>query len=121
MSGNPAHLPFVLAWQWDAGTIELRSASSTGDALPVDERAQATRPDVFLLDIGLPRMHGHERARRLRTTDAGRDATLIALTVYGQASEREKAQAAGFDHYMVKPPDRAALQRLRQSLPILPR
>ena len=81
------------------------------------ERAQATRPDVFLLDIGLPRMDGHELARRLRATDAGSDATLIALTGYGQAAEREKAQAAGFDHYMVKPPDPVALQRLLQSVP----
>ena len=85
------------------------------------ERAQATRPDVFLLDIGLPRMDGHELARRLRTTDAGRDATLIALTGYGQATEREKAQAAGFDHYMIKPPDPVALQRLLQSVPKRPR
>jgi CheY-like chemotaxis protein len=66
-------------------------------------------------------MDGHELARRLRATDAGRDATLIALTGYGQASEREKARAAGFDHYMVKPPDPAALQRLLQSLPMRPR
>ena len=80
------------------------------------ERAQATRPDVFLLDIGLPRMDGHELARRLRATDAGRDALLVALTGYGQAAEREKAQAAGFDHYLVKPPDPQALRRLLQSV-----
>ena len=82
------------------------------------ERAQATQPDVFLLDIGLPRMDGHELARRLRATDAGRGATLIALTGYGQAAERQKAQAAGFDHYMVKPPDPVVLQHLLQSVPI---
>ena len=76
------------------------------------ERALATRPDVALLDIGLPRMDGHELARRLRATPEGQAMTLIALTGYGQASEREKAAAAGFDHYLVKPPDPQALQRL---------
>ena len=80
------------------------------------ERVQATRPDVCLLDIGLPRMDGNELARRLRATPAGRDATLIALTGYGQASDREKAAQAGFDHYMVKPPDPETLEQLLQSV-----
>ncbi|HEY9029574.1 MAG TPA: response regulator, partial [Burkholderiaceae bacterium] len=75
-----------------------------------------TRPHIYLLDIGLPRMDGHELARRLRATDAGRDATLIALTGYGQAAEREKAANAGFDHYLVKPPDPVALRRLLESV-----
>ena len=85
------------------------------------ERVQATRPDVCLLDIGLPRMDGNELARRLRATAAGRDATLIALTGYGQASDREKAAQAGFDHYMVKPPDPVALRDLLRSVPAAPR
>ena len=80
------------------------------------ERAQATRPDVCLLDIGLPRMDGHELARRLRATPEGRAATLIALTGYGGAADREKAAQAGFDHYMVKPPNPEALGRLLQSV-----
>jgi signal transduction histidine kinase len=86
------------------------------DPMVALERAARTRPDVFLLDIGLPRMDGHELARRLRATDAGRGATLIALTGYGQAAEREKAAQAGFDHYLVKPPDPVALRRLLGSL-----
>ncbi len=80
------------------------------------ERAQATRPDVCLLDIGLPRMDGHELARRLRATPEGRHATLIALTGYGQAADREKAAQAGFDHYLVKPLDPEVLERLLQSV-----
>ncbi|HEY8976201.1 MAG TPA: ATP-binding protein, partial [Burkholderiaceae bacterium] len=86
------------------------------DPVAALERAARTRPDVFLLDIGLPRMDGHELARRLRATDAGRDATLVALTGYGQATEREKAAQAGFDHYMVKPPDPVALRQLLGSV-----
>jgi len=84
-------------------------------------RAIATRPDVALLDIGLPRMDGHELARRLRATPEGRAMTLIALTGYGQQSEREKAAQAGFDHYLVKPPEPAGLQRLLESVPVRPR
>jgi signal transduction histidine kinase/CheY-like chemotaxis protein len=86
------------------------------DPVAALERAARTRPDVFLLDIGLPRMDGHELARRLRATDAGRSATLVALTGYGQAAEREKAAQAGFDHYMVKPPDPVALRQLLGSV-----
>ncbi len=80
------------------------------------ERAQATRPDVCLLDIGLPRMDGHELARRLRAAEGTRTATLVALTGYGQAADREKAARAGFDHYMVKPPNPEALLRLLASV-----
>ena len=80
------------------------------------ERAQATRPDVCLLDIGLPGMDGNELARRLRATPEGRAATLIALTGYGGAADREKAAQAGFDHYMVKPPNPEMLEQLLQSV-----
>ena len=86
------------------------------DPVAALERAQATRPDVCLLDIGLPRMDGNELARRLRATPEGRAATLIALTGYGQASDREKAAQAGFDHYMVKPPNPETLEQLLRSL-----
>ena len=88
------------------------------DPLVAFERAQATRPDVCLLDIGLPRMDGHELARRLRATPEGRAATLIALTGYGGAADREKAAQAGFDHYMVKPPNPEALERRLQSVAV---
>ena len=80
------------------------------------ERVQATRPDVCLLDIGLPRMDGHELARRLRATPEGRAATLVALTGYSGAADREKATRAGFDHYMVKPPNPQALACLLQAV-----
>ena len=83
-----------------------------GDPVIALERAQATRPDVFVLDIGLPRMDGHELARRLRASPAGAGATLIALTGYGQPADRERAARAGFDHYLVKPVDPVALERL---------
>ena len=105
----------MLAMLLEDGGYEVMTETDPVIAL---ERAQETRPDVCLLDIGLPRMDGHELARRLRATDAGHAMTLVALTGYGQASEREKAAQAGFDHYMVKPPDPVALRRLLGSVPV---
>jgi signal transduction histidine kinase/ActR/RegA family two-component response regulator len=108
----------MLAMLLEDGGYEVMTESDPVIAL---ERVQETRPDVCLLDIGLPRMDGHELARRLRATDAGRGATLVALTGYGQASEREKAAQAGFDHYLVKPPDPAALRHLLRSVRVAAR
>jgi signal transduction histidine kinase/CheY-like chemotaxis protein len=68
-------------------------------------RARREHPDVLLLDIGLPDMDGYELARRLRAQPENAGATLVALTGYGQNQDREEAQQAGFDHYLVKPAD----------------
>jgi PAS domain S-box-containing protein len=69
------------------------------------ERARRERPEVLLLDIGLPDMDGYELARRLRAQPENARALLVALTGYGQHQDREEAQQAGFDHYLVKPAD----------------
>jgi len=71
--------------------------------------AQVAAPDVFLLDIGLPEMDGTELARRLRLLPACAGAVLVAVTGYGQESDRERTRAAGFDHHLVKPLDVKAL------------
>jgi signal transduction histidine kinase/ActR/RegA family two-component response regulator len=76
------------------------------------QRAAAHWPQVFILDIGLPGMDGCELARRLRVMPRGGQATLIALTGYGQQADRDKAREAGFDHHLVKPADPEALRRL---------
>ena len=60
-------------------------------------------PEVALLDIGLPVIDGLELARRLRELDACRDTLLIAVTGYGQPSDRQRTRAAGFAHHLVKP------------------
>ncbi|MCW8193984.1 PAS domain S-box protein [Proteobacteria bacterium 005FR1] len=67
-------------------------------------------PDVVLLDIGLPGMDGYEVARRLRRSPGTRQAVLAALTGYGQARDRERTEAAGFDAHFVKPVDLSALE-----------
>jgi CheY-like chemotaxis protein len=69
-------------------------------------------PDIVLLDIGLPEMDGYEVATRLRRSNRAIDPLLIAVTGYGQADDRERSKAAGFDHHLVKPVDLAALLSL---------
>ena len=62
-------------------------------------------PEICLLDIGLPGMDGYELARRIRALPQGAQPLLVALTGYGQESDRRTAAAAGFDRYVVKPLD----------------
>jgi CheY-like chemotaxis protein/two-component sensor histidine kinase len=78
--------------------------------------AEQFRPEVVLLDIGMPKMNGFEAARRIREQPWGRDVLLIALTGWGQDRDRRRSQSAGFDAHLVKPVDHAALMRVLASL-----
>ena len=69
------------------------------------------RPDVILLDIGLPKLNGYEACRLIREQPNDKDVVLIALTGWGQDADRRRAHEAGFDHHMVKPVDPQALMR----------
>jgi CheY-like chemotaxis protein len=71
------------------------------------------RPDVVLVDVGLPGVSGYEVARRLRT-DLGRASVLVALTGYGQAADRQRARDAGFDVHVTKP---ASVEDVLRALP----
>ncbi|HXD42603.1 MAG TPA: response regulator [Ramlibacter sp.] len=82
--------------------FDVRVASEGMAALKI---AVDFRPDVVLLDIGLPDMNGFEVAHRLRTQPESRDALLIALTGYGEPESRTRSAQAGFDFHMVKPAD----------------
>ena len=73
------------------------------------EAARSFRPDVVLLDIGLPGMDGFHVARLLRAEDCGRDARIIAISGYGHEEDRRRSREAGFDHYLVKPIDYRSL------------
>lgn len=88
---------------------EVRVASSGPDGL---EAALETRPNVVLIDIGLPGMDGYEVARRLRARADGPRPLLIALTGYGREDDRRRAFACGFDHHLTKPVDADALRAL---------
>jgi PAS domain S-box-containing protein len=81
------------------------------------DAARAHRPDVVLLDIGLPGMDGYQVAEQLRREDFGRNAHVIAVTGYGKAEDRLRAHTAGFDHFITKPVDYSTLL----SLMVLPR
>ena len=74
--------------------------------------AQTFHPDTALLDIGMPQLNGYEVARALRQEPWGAGITLIALTGWGQESDRQKAIDAGFDRHLTKPIDPDALESL---------
>jgi len=82
------------------------------------ERAFSDRPEVALIDIGLPGLDGNEVARRIRSILGEEEISLIAMTGYGQPEDRRRALQAGFDCYLVKPVDPAVLsQLLREARP----
>lgn len=74
------------------------------------------RPEVVLLDIGLPKRDGHEVCRRVREQDWGKEIVMIALTGWGQADDRRKSQEAGFNGHLVKPVDYDKLLELLTKL-----
>lgn len=74
------------------------------------------RPDVVLLDIGLPKLDGHEVCRRVREQSWGRDIVIIALTGWGQEDDRRKSLEAGFNGHLVKPVDYEKLLELLNEL-----
>jgi CheY-like chemotaxis protein/nitrogen-specific signal transduction histidine kinase len=87
------------------------------DGLEALELAEAFRPEVILLDIGLSKLNGYDACRRLRKRLWGKDASIIATTGWGQDEDRRRSADAAFDHHLIKPVDRAALQGLLRALP----
>jgi PAS domain S-box-containing protein len=77
--------------------------------------AGALRPDVVLLDIGMPKLNGYDACRRIREQPWGQGMFLIALTGWGQEEDRRRTEEAGFNHHMVKPVDPAVLMKLLAS------
>jgi DNA-binding response OmpR family regulator len=70
------------------------------------------RPDVILLDIGLPKLNGYEACRRIREQLWGKNVVLIAVTGWAQEEDRRLSHEAGFDYHMVKPVDPQELMKL---------
>jgi PAS domain S-box-containing protein len=79
--------------------------------------AATFRPDVVLLDLGLPRLNGYDVARKIRAQEGGSGILLVALTGWGQARDRERTGAAGFDHHMTKPVEFDVLLELLHEAP----
>ena len=79
--------------------FDVRSACEAEDIVPLAERF---RPDVCLLDIGMPRCDGYETAKKLRRL-YGRGSLLVAVTAYATERDRARAREAGFDLHIAKP------------------
>ncbi|MDE2264099.1 MAG: response regulator [Gammaproteobacteria bacterium] len=96
---------------------EVFTATNGGTALQSAERHQ---PEVALLDIGMPMLDGYEVAKRIRAQPWGQRITLVALTGWGQDSDRRRSREAGFDSHLVKPLDLEILTDLLARLPSTP-
>lgn len=82
------------------------------DGLAAVPLAESFRPDVILLDTGMPKLSGYEVCRRIRNELWGKDVFMIACTGWGQEDDRRLSQEAGFDTHVVKPVDPLALAKL---------
>jgi signal transduction histidine kinase len=96
-------------------TLAYEVAVATDGAAALDV-ARDFAPHIALLDIGLPIMDGYEVARRLHQLETCRDTLLIAVSGYGQPSDRERSRQAGFAHHLVKPVELATLTSLLETV-----
>jgi PAS domain S-box-containing protein len=92
---------------------QVEAAYNGADAL---KAALRFRPDVILLDIGLPEIDGYEVAYRIRQQEVLNGVVLIAMTGYGQPEDRQRSQAVGFDHHLVKPAEFSELRGILASV-----
>ena len=92
---------------------DVQTARDGHEAMDV---AEAFRPHVMVLDIGMPKLNGYDTACRIRAQPWGGDIILIACTGWGQDTDRQRSCEAGFDHHMVKPVDPQALMQLISSV-----
>jgi CheY-like chemotaxis protein len=90
----------------------VQTAFNGAEAL---ELARTSRPEIVLLDIGMPGMSGYDVAKQLRSNPEFTGVVITALTGYGQAEDRRRSREAGFDHHLTKPPDPDALAALLES------
>lgn len=91
-----------VAWLFRKQAHDVRT---THDGRSAIELATEFRPQVVVLDLGLPQVDGYEVSRRLRTLPETRDALIIAVSGYGQDEDRRRSRQAGFDHHFIKPVD----------------
>lgn len=93
---------------------EVRVAYSGAQGLAICAEFE---PELAFLDLGMPEMDGFETARRLRELPAGRDATLVALTGWGEEETRRRVNNAGFDRHLTKPADAEEIEALLKAAP----
>ena len=93
-------------------TVMGNETQTAFDGLEAVAVAEAFRPDVILMDIGMPKLNGYDACRRIREQPWGRDVVIVAQTGWGQDDDRRKSEAAGFNFHLVKPVDPSALEEL---------
>jgi PAS domain S-box-containing protein len=102
-----------------ARTLQLKGheVQTAYDGIAAVDVAARFKPEIVLLDIGLPRLSGYDVARRIRQQPGGDAVTLIAITGWGQEEDRRQSEQSGFDLHLVKPVDPIALLKLLAELP----
>jgi len=98
-----------LALLLNASGHQVRMAHTGPTAL---DAALDYRPNVVLLDIGLPEMDGFEVAKRIREQPFLKNVVLVAMTGYGQDTDRQRSQEVGFNAHLVKPADFGKVQQI---------
>ena len=93
---------------------DVRIAYDGAEAI---EAAREFNPDIAFLDIGMPKVHGYDVARRLRSEPATAECMLVAVTGWGQEGDRAQAREAGFDRHLVKPVDPAEIEAILEASP----
>ncbi len=99
-------------------TILGHEVSTAYDGGAAVERAASFQPHVAFLDLGLPVLSGNDAARKIRVLPGGDQIVLVAVTGWGQESDRRRSREAGFDHHVVKPMTLDHLTRLLHNLPV---
>ena len=92
---------------------EVRTAH---DGLQAVEQVEHYRPDVVLMDVGMPRLNGYEATRRIRALPSGQHAIIVALTGWGQDDDKARSHEAGCDGHLTKPVNLPDLERLLEKL-----
>lgn len=93
-------------------TVMGNDTRTARDGLQAVEQADAFRPEVIVLDIGLPKLNGYDACRHIREQAWAKDTLIVAATGWGQDEDRRRSKEAGFDHHLVKPVDAAELNRM---------
>ena len=122
-TSGPKRRILVVDDNWDGAaslamllTVMGNDTRTAHDGLEGVEMAEAFRPDLIVLDIGLPKLNGYDACRRIREQPWGKGILIAAVTGWGQEEDRRRSQEAGFDHHLIKPVGADALEALLTQL-----
>jgi CheY-like chemotaxis protein len=87
------------------------------DGVKAVERAATFRPDIILLDIGMPQLNGYDACARIRQQPSSKGTLIVALTGWTQDDKKQRSQEVGFDFHLIKPVELPALEKLLRDYP----